>query len=363
MNKIKDIKVEYFKLPLDTVLVDAMHGNHDCFELIIATVQTSDGVTGVGYTYTGGIGGLAVFTMLENDLKPRLLGMELDDLEKMNEYMNKCIHYVARGGIASFAISALDIAFWDINLKKENKCLADYFGTRQEKVRTYYGGIDLMFTEKELLKNIEKQLENGHTAIKIKLGHENLEDDISRVRAVRSLLGKDALFMVDANMVWSVDTAIYMAKRLEEFDIFWFEEPTNPDDYLGYAKIAQATKIPIAMGENLHSKYEHNLALDVGRVKEIIPDCSNVCGITGFFDVSKMAAKRFLNVNSHGMQELHVNVLGAIKNAGLVEFHSFPIWEYEKEPMSVCDGFLIPKKNIGIGVDFDFEKINARKIM
>lgn len=153
-----------------------------------------------------------------------------------------------------------------------------------------------------------------------------------------------------------------MAKALEEFDLFWLEEPTNPDDYLGYKKIAESTTIPIAMGENLHSKYEHELAFDRGGVTEIIPDCSNVCGITGFFNVADLAKKRNLKVNSHGMQELHVNTVGAVSNSGLVEYHSFPIYQYCNEDLSVKDGFLKPKTQSGIGVTFNLEKIKAKTL-
>ncbi len=360
---IKKIDVGYFKVPLEGNLVDALHGKHDNFELITATVTTEDGQVGTGYTYTGGKGGVAIANMLKLDLIPGLIGKEVsfETLSTLNLYMNNYVHYVARGGIASFAISALDIAFWDLVLKADNKSLADVYGTRNKKVRTYYGGIDLMFTEKELLENVERQLAKGHTAIKIKLGKENEDEDIQRVKAVRKLLGDDALFMVDANMVWTVPQAIRMAKRMEEFNIGWLEEPTNPDDYYGYAQIGQATSIPIAMGENLHSKYEHKLALDIGRIKYPIPDCSNICGVTGFFDVAELAKERSLVVSSHGMQELHINVLGALSNAGFVEYHSFPICDYIVEPLKIVDGYIDSSTLPGVGVEFDWDKLKSYK--
>lgn len=357
-NTIKNVEVKYFKVPLEGNLVDALHGKHDNFELVTATILMEDGRTGTGYTYTGGIGGTAIVKMLVEDLVPRLVDRPFSNPEEMNAYMNQSIHYVARGGVASFAISALDIAFWDIHLKTKNMAIADLYGERNQKVRTYYGGIDLMFTEKELLQNIERQLKKGHTAVKIKLGKQNEDEDIQRVKAVRNFIGKDAMFMVDANMIWSVPQAIRMAKRLEEFDIKWLEEPTNPDDYEGYAKIGQATTIPIAMGENLHTIYEHKLALDVARIKYPIPDCSNVCGITGFLNVGELSKERSLTVSSHGMQELHVNVLGALSNAGFLEYHSFPICDYTIEPLKIVNGYIEPSKDKGVGVNFDWEKLN-----
>ncbi|ONI38736.1 uroporphyrinogen decarboxylase [Candidatus Epulonipiscium fishelsonii] len=358
MSLIEDIKIEYYKLPLKGNLVDALHGRHDFFEVIIANVLTEDGINGVGYTYTGGIGGVAIAKMLEFDLVPKMLGKEIENLSALNLYMNNAIHYVARGGIASFAISALDIACWDVWLKEQNKSLADAFGTRQPHVKTYHGGIDLMLSEYELLHSIEEKLLEGHTAIKIKVGKSNMQEDISRVKAVRNLIGKDAWFAVDANMVMSVEQAIKFANAIEQYDIAWFEEPTNPDKYYDYAEIAKNTSIPIAMGENLHTHYEHELALDIGNVKEIIPDCSNVCGISGFFEVAKLAKDRGLKVNSHGMQELHLNVLGAVDNAGYVEAHSFPIWEYANEPLLVRNGLFTPSFNAGTGVSFNLELLN-----
>lgn len=370
MSKIKDIKVDYYKLPLIGNLVDALHGRHDHFEVILATVTTTEGTKGVGYTYTGGIGGVAITKMLEIDLAPKMIGKELPKISKCfgyeefratNLYMNNAIHYVARGGIASFVISALDIAIWDASLKEDNLAIADVFGTRQELVRTYHGGIDLTLTDKELLDSLETKLGEGHTRVKIKVGRENLEEDINRVKSVRRLVGDGAWFGVDANMVMHPDKAIRFAQNIEKYDIAWFEEPTNPDKYKDYAKIAQNTIIPVAMGENLHTVYEHELALDIGQVKEIIPDCSNICGITGFFDVAHLAKVRGLNVNSHGMQELHVNVIGAVDNPGLVECHSFPIYLYTNEPLIVKNGNLVPSTAPGTGVSFNFEKMENDK--
>ena len=105
------------------------------------------------------------------------------------------------------------------------------------------------------------------------------------------------------------------------YEVITLEEPTNPDDYEGYAKIGQTTTIPIAMGENLHTIYEHELAVKVGRISYPIPDCSNICGISGFLKVAKLAKEYSLPVSSHGMQELHVNVLAGVENRGYLEFH------------------------------------------
>ena len=120
MPQIVSVKVRHFRIPLAEVLVDAKHGSHSHFELITATIQLNDGSEGTGYTYTGGVGGHAIAAMIENDLTPFLIGKNAEDVEGLYDAMQWHVHYVARGGIASFAISAIDIALWDIAAKRAN---------------------------------------------------------------------------------------------------------------------------------------------------------------------------------------------------------------------------------------------------
>src|SRR5690606_12813069 len=101
----------------------------------------------------------------------------------------------------------------------------------------------------------------GYTAVKIKVGQPTLEQDVARVRAVREMIGPDVTFMVDANYALDVPQAIAAAKAFAPYDIYWFEEPIEPDDSLGYATIADATGMPLAMGENLHTVHEFGYAL------------------------------------------------------------------------------------------------------
>src|SRR4028118_1976961 len=111
---ISDIQARLFRVPLGEAMGDAMHGLHTHFELVTVTIRTSDGLEGTGYTYTGGKGGRAVLAMVNHDLRPFLLGRDASAVEALNDAMQVHIHYVGRGGIASFAISACDVALWDL---------------------------------------------------------------------------------------------------------------------------------------------------------------------------------------------------------------------------------------------------------
>jgi len=356
---ISSIQAGLYRIPLPVTLSDSTHGEMDSFELITVRLKADSGEEGVGFTYTTGFGGAAILSLIERELTPLLLGSEEDRIEQLWKSMWWRLHYVGRGGLVTFAISAIDIALWDLKACREKLPLWRFLGGHDPHVPAYAGGIDLQFPLKQLQRQTTTNLENGFRAIKMKVGRPSLSEDLSRVAAIREVLGEDIPLMVDANMRWSADEAIRASHGLAAHNVFWLEEPTIPDDLPGHVRIAREGALPIATGENMHTLYEFKRMIDAGGVSFPEPDVSNCGGITVWLKVAHVAEAHNLPVTSHGVHDLHVHLLAAVPNGSYLEVHGFGLERFIAHTLRIEEGLAVAPDRPGHGVEFDWQALET----
>lgn len=361
--KLENIESTLFYVPLPSVLTDATHGEMREFGLITVRLVCDNGAEGVGYVYTvGKTGGPSIHALLTHDIKPLLIGEDPRAIDAIWDKMWWTTHYVGRGGIAAFAISAVDIALWDLKAKQAAEPLWKVLGGTNPRVRAYAGGIDLQLSLDELREQTRENLDRGFRAIKMKVGRPNLDEDVQRVAAMRELLGPDVPLMVDANMCWSVDEAIAASLAFTEHDVYWLEEPTRPDDVEGHSRIRREGGLPIATGENLHTVEEFDRMIVGGGVSFPEPDVANIGGVTAWLKVARLAESQGLPVTSHGVHDLHVHLLAAVPNSSLLEAHGFGLDAFIREPLPIVDGYAIAPERVGHGVEFDWDALAVHQV-
>src|SRR5207244_242116 len=269
-------------------------------------VDNSDGAEGTGYTDTVGRNGGAIADILRREIPPLVEGREADDTEAIWHQVWWGLHYGGRGGPPVLALSALDIALWDLKARRANLPLFGLLGGFDARVPCYAGGIDLDLSVEALLKQTDDNLAKGFRAIKMKVGRPDLASDVARVQAMRKHLGNGFPLMADANMKWSVEEAIRAARALQPYDLTWLEEPIIPDDIAGHARIMAAGGVPIAAGENLRSLWEFKNYIAAGAVSYPEPDVTNCRGVTTFIKVRQRAEASNLPVSSRRARDITV---------------------------------------------------------
>ncbi len=356
-TRIDAVECGHYRIPLPHPLSDSTHGEITHFELITVRVRDGDGAEGLGYTYTVGAGGRAIRALVEKDLAPLLAGEDAGRIERLWERMWWALHYVGRGGLAVHAISAMDIALWDLKARRLATPLWRLLGGHDPRVPAYAGGIDLQLPLEDLLRQTQDNLKLGFRAIKMKVGRPSLAEDLERVRAMREAVGPEIVLMADANMRWRVDEAIRASRALAEFGLYWLEEPTIPDDLSGHARIVREGALPIATGENLHTLHEFQHLMDAGGVDFPEPDVSNCGGVTVWMKVAHAAEAHNLPVTSHGVHDLHVHLLAAVPNSSYLEVHGFGLERFIAEPLRMVEGAATAPERPGHGVELDWSAL------
>lgn len=254
----------------------------------LVEIETDDGITGVGEAF--GFSPMATKTMIESSLKPRLIGENPFDTNRLWDMLYTVTRMEGQKGIAVMALSAVDIALWDIKGKCLNVPVADLLGGRyRDQVGTYPTGLyrkNVPDQTQALVEEALGYLRQGYKAMKLKIGF-GLEDDLQKIRAIRKAIGPEPRLMLDANCAYNASEAIWLGKRVEELDIFWLEEPIPPEDIQGHIEFKTKVNIMLAAGESEFTRYGFRDLISRRAVDIIQPD---LCAVGGYSEMMKIIA-------------------------------------------------------------------------
>jgi L-alanine-DL-glutamate epimerase-like enolase superfamily enzyme len=351
--KVEGVTTRAYKVPLAEAWGDQTHQvTH--IELVIVDVVTDTETVGTGFSYSVGVGGKAIQAFIEWYLVPRLVGHEAVPQRQWHRLWREA-HDGGGGGIASMALGALDIALWDIVAKSREMSLVDTLGRVRPSVPVYASGINLNLSVDQLLAQVGRWRDRGYDMFKIKVGRE-LSEDVERVRQVRKLIGDDCELMVDANQGWNMVTAERAFAAFEDFRLKWIEEPLLSDDIHGHALLRSRTRVPVAVGENIYTRYQFLDYMRMSACDIVQADVVRVGGITPFLEIAAIVASWGLDFAPHFMSELTGQLLCCVETEGIledVEGGSLSELGVLAEPFLVRDGRYTPPSRSGHGIVFD----------
>jgi L-alanine-DL-glutamate epimerase-like enolase superfamily enzyme len=361
--KITAINVEEYRWPRAKPMRSGKHVYTDVTRSFVI-IETDQGLTGLGVGYGGEVARATI-----KKLEPLLLGEDPIDVERLwhKMWVPKTI---GRRGLTTRAISSIDIALWDIRAKAANMPLYKLLGGFRDRVPTYIAGG--YYEEgkglQELAKEMDDNVRLGARGVKMKVGGLSIAEDVERIRVVRDAVGPDIKLMIDANCAYRWYEAVQLARKVEPYDIFWFEEPVAPDDYAGLAKVARATTIPVATGENEYTRYGFRDLIKNDCAAILTPDAKVVGGVTEFMKVVALAQAEDLAIATHGSQEIHIHLMAAIANGVILEFlrETFdPMWGriYKTTVALNADGTASPPETPGIGIEINRDALREFRIV
>lgn len=335
---------------------------------VLVRAETNDGVVGWGE-------GIAMWaeacrataTIISDGFAPLIVGRELDVAEAWN-VMKAHSWWYGEGGISGFALSAIDMALWDIAGKEAGKPLHALFGGQRQKSLKAIASCHVnKATLEECVAEVEGFFANGFRGVKLGFAKKGLsrvgfdpDVDVAFVGMLRRALGDEAEVLVDAGngVRWDLKTAISTVRRMRDFGIGWIEEPFHPTLIAEHRALKKAVAVPIATGEREWTVAGYTRLMETGIVDILGVDPARAEGVTGFRQVNEEATRRKIGVNAHAWStaittaaSLHLSL--ASTQTRVFELKPFPVavqTELVEEPIWHTDGEVYAPKGPGLGI-------------
>lgn len=349
----------------------------------LVEVETDQGLVGWGEAFNQGLEPPQISAAtIDHALTPLLIGEDPTAIEMLWHRMyHQCRDFGRKGSVMG-AISAIDIALWDITGQAwgqpVHKLMGGPFRTHVEPYATGFYRLSGQGEAARLADEALEHFANGFRHMKIKLGF-GVDDDIEVMQAIgKAIEGKSVRLMVDSNHAYGFSEALRLGKALEAYDLRWYEEPVVPEDLAGYARLRQQLTMPIAGGENEHSLFGYRELLDRQCIDVAQPDLGSCGGLTGARHIATLAHAHGLAVNPHVWgsavaQVASLHFLGALPVAHHSLYPQAPILEYDQsehpfrqalieQPVSMHNALVEIPDAPGLGISVDRNVIQQYRV-
>ena len=354
--KITRIVADILRIPEDDPLADMPEEAGRFRPVVILRIQTDAGIEGIGLTFYGG-----AMTGTLHKAVEELGALIVGDDPLRNEAITRKLRIAAGdncgpGGIFMLALSAIDLALWDIKGKASEQPLWKLLGGTRDRVPTYASGsLRRGLTDAQAATAARRLVDKGFLEMKTQMalpGNPSPAEEVRRVRVVRDAIGPDIKLMCDINQRWRPEQAIDIGRRAEDVGLFWLEDVTACDDYQGQARVNAALSTPIAGGEYVWGIVPFRHMIEARSVDIVMIDLVRVGGITQWMKVAGMAEAFNLPVVSHVIPEFHLHLIAAVPNGLTVEYMPWMLKLFQQTP-PIVNGELVLPQTPGFGLVFD----------
>ena len=346
-------------------------------KICIVKIICDNGIVGWGEAY----GPASVVKESVNYIKQKIIGMNPLESDVIWSTLFRRVHDYGRSGVFVSAISAIDIALWDIKGKYHKLPVSTLLGgSHREKIRPYATGLyfsDSKTLTDDLCNEAMEYVNEGFKSIKMKVGL-NIKDDVTNVKAVRNAIGPDIELMIDSNHAYSYDEALKLSKKLEDQDIKWFEEPLSPEFYDQYSDFKSKSLIPVAAGECEYLRYGFQKLLDKNCIDFLQMDICSCGGLTEAKRISALSSTKGVKVIPHtwGSGIAFYTAINFISNLEPIPgrlYNEDAYIEYDrtenkireniiKNNIKMKDGYIYVNHKPGLGINVDETYLNEIKI-
>ena len=380
--KITDLRVHVLQSPLDQPFAFSQ-GWVDRRSATLVEVATDSGLTGWGEAFAQGLEPPQIAAaVVEHALRPLVLGANPLDIEVLWHRMYHQTRDYGRKGSVVAAISAVDIALWDLAGKHYgepvHRLLGGAFRDRVEPYATGFYRLRGHGESERLADEARAHFEAGFRLMKVKLGY-GVDDDMAVIRAVaRAVEGKGVTLMVDTNHAYGRAEALRLGYALDELDLRWYEEPVAPEDIDGYCELRARLRTPIAGGENEHTLHGFRELLGRHAVDIAQPDVGSCGGLTAARHIVALAQANGIEVNPHVWgsavaQAASLHLIAALPVAHHSVFARAPVLEYDRsshpfrrelvtEPIGLVDGAVPVPQSPGLGITLRADTLDRFRI-